>query len=422
MRMQGVGPTEIGIFIGTLYLPWTWKFVMGPVVDLVYSNRLGPRRGWILLTQVAMSFMLLSTMWVDFTAELKLFTALIFVVNTFGASQDVAIDALACGVLEEHERGLANGLMFGGAYVGQALGGAGVLYLSNVMDFKHTFIVVAGLILTVTVFVTLPMRDPPKGRVPSASGARGRLRAIMSEILQYANRAIRAILGSRATVFAGIFALLPTGAYALSSTLQVNLAVELGLSESAIATLALCSTITSAVCCVIGGLLSDRLGRRRMLAIYITAASTVGLAFATLMKSEGWIMPIDPTAEDRPIAPPVLVVGFWAACLAFAVFHGLLYGTRTALFMDVCNPAVAATQFTAYMSLLNVVIWYTATWQGFAIEKWGYPTTLTIDACAGILCLGTLPFITARTVSARTVTARTVTARTVTARTRDPES
>ena len=45
MRRQGLGPKEIGIFVGTLYLPWAWKWVMGPFVDLFYSAALGRRRG-----------------------------------------------------------------------------------------------------------------------------------------------------------------------------------------------------------------------------------------------------------------------------------------------------------------------------------------------------------------------------------------
>jgi hypothetical protein len=43
--------------------------------------------------------------------------------NSFGAMQDVAIDALAVNTLHEDERGLANGVMFAGAALGMALGG-----------------------------------------------------------------------------------------------------------------------------------------------------------------------------------------------------------------------------------------------------------------------------------------------------------
>ncbi len=47
MRRQGMGPKEIGAFIAMLYLPWAWKWLVAPVVDVVYSERLGRRRVWI---------------------------------------------------------------------------------------------------------------------------------------------------------------------------------------------------------------------------------------------------------------------------------------------------------------------------------------------------------------------------------------
>jgi len=205
--------------------------------------------------------------------------------------------------------------------------------------------------------------------------------------------ALRAFFGNRSSFFALLFALLPCGAYALSLALQTTLAVELGLTDADVASLALATTIVAGVSCVVGGYLSDRFGRRRTLALYVAGTALPTLALAGFMQREAWVLPVDPTLADRPEVPPILVTVFWAACIGFAVFNGLLYGTRTALFMDVCSPAVAATQFTAYMSLLNVVIWYTSTWQGFAIERLGYPLTLVLDAAAGLLCLAALPWI-----------------------------
>jgi MFS transporter, PAT family, beta-lactamase induction signal transducer AmpG len=160
MRRQGLGPAEIGAFVGTLYLPWAFKWVMGPIVDVISSDRFGRRRTWIVLTQALMTIMLLAAMPVDFTAELKLFTFVIMAHNFFCATQDVASDALACNVLTEKERGLANGLMFGGAYLGQAIGGAGVLFLIPHTGIPATYVFVAAVILSVTVFVVLPMKEP----------------------------------------------------------------------------------------------------------------------------------------------------------------------------------------------------------------------------------------------------------------------
>jgi PAT family beta-lactamase induction signal transducer AmpG len=107
----------------------------------------------------------------------------------------------------------------------------------------------------------------------------------------------------------------------------------------------------------------------------------------------GWIMPVSVTAENRPSVPPALVTALWIATLAYAVFQGLMYGTRSAIMMDVTNPAVAATQFTAYMALMNLAISYSATWQGIAVEAWGYPTTMMVDGILGLACLLVLPWL-----------------------------
>jgi PAT family beta-lactamase induction signal transducer AmpG len=406
MRRQGISPTQIGAFVGALYLPWAWKWLVGPVVDVVYSERWGRRRGWILLTQVLMSIGLIGLLPIDFARHMTLFTMLVLLINLFSATQDVAIDALACNVLSEQERGLANGLMFAGAYVGQAVGGAGVLLLMGYVGFNATFFLVAGCVTAVTVCVVLPMvepRDVLPAREPAGAAMENSVilndapgqSTITSQIKEYGMEAIRAFFNTRAAVAGLFFALLPAGAYALSMALVSNLAVELGFSDTRVGQLALVSTITSAVGCVVGGYLSDRFGRRRMLAIYIagTAIPTVWLGW--VMQRQGWIMPRDPQAVNL-VVPPALIAAFWAANVVFSVFQGLMYGTRTALFMDVCTRKVAATQFTAYMAMLNFVMWYSSTWQGWSSERWGYPATLALDGAFGLACLAVLPWMAAK--------------------------
>ena len=79
--------------------------------------------------------------------------------------------------------------------------------------------------------------------------------------------------------------------------------------------------------------------------------------------------------------------------MCYMAFQGLMYGTRTAIFMRIANPDVAATQFTAYMALMNLVTAYTAAWQGYTIEQYGYAVTLTIDGTTGLICILLLPFL-----------------------------
>jgi len=389
MRRAGVGPDTVGLFLSSLYLPWSFKFLAGPVVDMIYSDRLGRRRGWIAAMQGLMALMLVVLMPVPFDTHLRLYTLLVAVLNVFAATQDVAIDALACGVLEEDERGVANGLMFAGASVGQAVGGSGVLFLSTVLGFPPTYLFAAGSVLFVTVFFVLPIREKPTPR--AAAEQEDVWARIAAEIRDYCVTAVRAFFGSRVSVAALVFALLPAGAYSLSLALQSNLAPELGLSDEKISLLNLFSTLIFAVFCVAGGFLSDRFGRRRVMAVSIIATALPTLWLASAMSAHGWVMPIDMKAADRPVAPAALLVCFWAATLSFNAFQGLMYGVRTALFMDVCDPRVAATQFTAYMALLNLVISYSGAWQGLAIRNFGYPATLVLDAAFGLVCLAVLP-------------------------------
>ena len=394
MRRQDLGPAAIGAFVGSLYLPWAFKWVMGPFVDTLSSDRFGRRRLWILMMQLGMVGTLLIAMPVNFTSELGLFTFIILLHNAFGATQDVAIDALAVGVLPESERGTANGFMFAGASIGQAVGGAGVLFLSGVVPFSTSYVLVVGAILCVTVFVVLPLKEPTRAPRPKPEG--GAAAAIGRELRAFVRDSWRAFTGSRPALVGLIVALLPSGAFALSLALQSNLAVELGLDDNQIAQLNLVSTVIFAFACVAGGWLSDRFGRRRMLGLFIFLTLLPTLWLAWTMWQAHWIMPVDLKAPNRPQPSAVLLATFWIASISFSVFQGLYYGVRAALFMDVTTKAVAATQFTAYMAMSNLVVTYTSWWQGQAITSWGYPVTLAVDAAAGSLVLFLLPLMAPR--------------------------
>ena len=394
MRRQGLSPAEIGAFVGSLYLPWAFKWIAGPFVDTLSSDRIGRRKLWILMMQIGMMATLAVAMPVNFVTEFALFTAIIFVHNAFSATQDVAIDALAVNVLPEDERGVANGFMFAGASIGQAIGGSGVLFLTAIMPFNATYLFVIGAILAVTIFVVLPLVEP-KGP-PRPAPEHSAIATVTRDLARFVREAWRAFTGSRGALV-GVFAsLLPFGAYALSLALQSNLAVELGMNDNEVAQLNLWTTVVFAFACVGAGWISDRFGRRRTLALFVflTIVPTLWLAYA--MQQVGWIMPVDVNMANRPQPPEGLITVFWLAVIAFNVFQGAYYGVRSALFMDVTTRAVAATQFTAYMAMSNLVISYTSWWQGSAVVKWGYPITLTIDSIVGLVVLFLLPLMTPR--------------------------
>ena len=82
---------------------------------------------------------------------------------------------------------------------------------------------------------------------------------------------------------------------------------------------------------------------------------------------------------------------------AAVILHGLMYGgafaVAAAIFMGMTSPAVAATQFTAYMALGNIAISIGNFWQGMVAERIGYAAALYLDAALILLPLAVLPFL-----------------------------
>src|SRR6476620_12607908 len=73
MRRQGLGPAAIGAFVGSLYMPWAFKWAVGPFVDVFGSDRFGRRRVWIVAMQCLMVASLMAALPVRFSAEIQLF-------------------------------------------------------------------------------------------------------------------------------------------------------------------------------------------------------------------------------------------------------------------------------------------------------------------------------------------------------------
>lgn len=376
MRRMGLGPAEIGAFVGALYLPWAFKWAAGPVVDVFRSQRFGPRRAWILTMQVLMVLTLAVAASLDPVAQIGLVTGIILLHNAFAAVQDVAIDALAIGTLAPEERGRAAGLMFAGANVGQAVGGAGALMISAALGFEAAVVLVCAAILSVTLFVVLPLRELEPS-LPTAPTPWADIRQRWVDFVRTTWTTVRA---SRPARMGLVVALLPPGCMSLALALQTNLGVDLGLGDEALAQVSLSTTVLGALGCVVGGVLADRWGRRATLTLAIAgmAAPVLCLAGALMV----WGEPVPGQQADAR-----LVAAYVGACAVYGLFNGFMYGSIMPMFMDITRAAVAATQFTAYTAMMNLAITLSARWQGLAIEAYGYTTTLFLDVAAGAVVL-----------------------------------
>jgi PAT family beta-lactamase induction signal transducer AmpG len=381
LRMQGVGLAEIGAFTASLYAPWAFKWMWAPLVDMIQSRRFGPKRAWIFTAQLLMMLTLGTVLFLDIGHNLRLLTMLIIVHNVFAATQDVAIDALAVRILPKNERGVANGFMFGASYLGQTIGGSGALYIAGSYGFNAAFPFVLMALGLILVGVTLRIKEPPVEEEGITSPGESLFFQITSRLRTFFIDLYQGFFKSGIGPLVGVlFSLLPFGALALGLALGATMQVDLGMTEKQIANLTIITTIIAALGCILGGWISDRIGHRKALAIWyiLTTLPTFYLAskFTGTEGMEGITLQI-----------------FYIAVCTYSFASGLLMGTSTAVFMGLTNPVIAATQFTGYMALHNLVYTYSSLWQGHFADIYGYAKILTLDGWLAFVPLLLLPFL-----------------------------
>ncbi len=158
---NGVPIGDIAILFATVALPWTFKWIWGPVVDAVNIPRYGARRQWVLIAQAGMVVTLGTLLLVpDLNAEIDLVTRLLFIHNIFASLQDVGTDALAVEILEPNEVAKANGFMFAAKRAGIIVGGA-VLGVSVTQIGIGGVIAIQLVLLSLILLVPLTMVERP---------------------------------------------------------------------------------------------------------------------------------------------------------------------------------------------------------------------------------------------------------------------
>ncbi|WP_269914188.1 MFS transporter [Acinetobacter sp. HY1485] len=148
LRMQGVSLSQIGGF-GLLMLPWAIKVLWAPWVD-----RTGSYRSWIISMQLLTVGMLCAIAFLPLQQHVWLFIAL-FVMNTFGATQDIATDGLAVRTLSAEHQHWGNTFQVMGSRLGFIVGGGAVLWVMDVLSWTNTFLLLATLVLINTLPILL---------------------------------------------------------------------------------------------------------------------------------------------------------------------------------------------------------------------------------------------------------------------------
>ena len=109
LSVSGTDIATIG-FLSLVGLPYTFKFLWAPLMDRFELPWFGRRRGWLVLTQLALAGALLWMAGTSPTGATRLFALLALLVAFLSASQDVVLNAYSTDLLHASERGMGSSL------------------------------------------------------------------------------------------------------------------------------------------------------------------------------------------------------------------------------------------------------------------------------------------------------------------------
>ena len=370
LAAEGADAGDLAYLLTLGTLPWSFKFLWGPIIDRFQLPELGRRRPWILIAQTGMIALLITMLLVpNLTDNISLLGALFFVYNVFTALQDVSTDALAVDVLQSHEFERVNSYMFTAKSLGGVIGGAGLGTIIGTVGIRGAFLIQIP-ILVVIMMVPLFMRERPgEKRFPWDEGEAVQM-AEDSEKNDEEVRDFATILGNIRTAFSvrsaqlGIaVSLVISLAFILIPILPLLFLQELGWSQEEFnATKGGIILVVTMLGAMAGGELGRQFGGKSMLMYAALSASLTTLVWGTFdnLWSEGWFMML-----------VWIVHTFLWAIVSICAYS---------LMMRVTWAEVGGTQFTGYMAMMNLsaIIGYQLA--PIFAERYNYQTIFYIAA------------------------------------------
>ncbi len=348
LRTAGVSLTGIGLAYA-LSLPWMLKVLWAPLVDRFGSPRLGRRRSWILPLQVLLAATCAAAALATPDGHLAAVLLLVFLMNLFAATLDIAVDGLAVDLLEPSELGHGNIAQVVGYKVGMLTGGGLLVWASGWIGWQGLFVAMGGLVAAVLA-ITLAYRErPAPGHADPVSPT---VHARLADVLALLGRSLRSGNPVWLLVFIGTYKLGETMAERMFPPFLVDAGFAREQIGLIVGTWGLLFSIAGSFA---GGLLATRLPLLR--AVALTAVLR-----ALPVAAVWWLSLVEPTRER--VLAVTCVEQFFGGALTTAMF---------AYMMSRVDRRIGATHYTL---LAAVEVWgkLPAAWASGAItEATSYP-------------------------------------------------
>jgi MFS family permease len=316
---------------GIASLPFTFKFLVGPMTD--YFIKFG-RKPFIIFGGLTAGICLFPLAFIDPKEALIPFTLLLFISVCGTVFLDVSADAWAIQITNVHERGKVNAAMFSSLFTGMAIGSVLLSFIAKHINYSMTFIV-TGLILLFTI--TLPIIVREKKIIKK----RPEIKNLLIYEFKKKNTIMISLFGFFAALnFGMILFIIPEY---MMNFLKLDVA-QIGLITSLFPIGVIIGAVT-------GGLTADKWGRKKTLYIFLTGA----IIFSTLLITAN-------TWQRLAIIYPI--IGFLQG--------GSTFSALMALFMDISNPKIGASQFSILTSITNFGDYGIAIFSGTLVLILGY--------------------------------------------------
>lgn len=350
LRSEQVDLKSIGLF-ALIQLPFTWKFLWAPLLDR-YAPAMGRRRGWMLITQVAL--LLSIPLFGKLHPQLDLWTIayLAAAVAFFSATQDVALDAYRRELLPDIELGMGNAIHVNAYKIAGLIPGSLSLILADHMPWDAVFLITA-LFMLPGLAMTLLVTEP----AISAARPKTLRDAVVEPFHEFITRN-----GWRYAVLVLSFLFLYKLGDSMATALATPFYLDMGFSKTEIGLIAKNAGLwPSVIGGLLGGLWMVKLGINRALWLFGALQMIAILGFA-------WLAWLGPFVNPGPAE--LTQLAFVIGIEAFGV--GLGTTAFVAFIAHTTNPLYTATQFALFTSLMAVPRTFANATTGWLVEWMGW--------------------------------------------------
>lgn len=354
MRSIGVDLRVVGL-ITLAQAPWSFKVLWAPLLDRFVPPRLGRRRGWAAIAQVALFALTLVLAGIARHPDSPwVVGALALAIAFAAATQDIAVDAYAVDVLRPEEQGVAVGFRTAMYLMAMRLAGAFAITFAAWISWSAVLALIACAYLPLLV-VTMRSPRPEEAAEPP----RTLREAVWQPFVGFLSRP----LALEILAFVVFYKL----SDAMANALLRPFLIDMGYSQlDRGLVLGLVTWGCTASGALLGGVLTTGMGVGRALWVFgvVQALSNVGYVAVAM----------------SPVSRPLMLAatGFETLC------SGMGTGAFSVLLLRLTQKRFSATQYSMMSSLFAAPRIVAGPIAGFVVDAVGWGAYFWIAIAAGV--------------------------------------